>query len=202
MSIFDRLARLARAEFNHVKAVIADKDDDAPEAVRNQRQEDLRRAQAELERAEAMLRNAQLDDGSAGWGDGADAEARPSGNDAYERGASAWGQADDDDDDPIVDANTGERAQPREPRPEAAPGWTSARRQTSAYPREIRLAYAALELPLGSDREAVDAAHRALVERYHPDRHGQNPQMTEAASELTRRVGQARDQVFAWLDGR
>ena len=43
--------------------------------------------------------------------------------------------------------------------------------QQNEWPKEIREAYASLELPLGSDEAAVKQAYRELTKRYHPDRH-------------------------------
>lgn len=174
MSIFDRLARLARAEFNHVKAVIADRDDDAPADVRDERLERLRRAQEELERAEAALKRAQIDDGAAAWG--------PGGGDADRGGgASAWGDG----------AGAGADAWRAEPQARG--------REATTFTQEIRLAYAALELPLGADRDRVQKAYRAMLSRYHPDKHAHNPELLHAANELTRRVREARDVLLAWL---
>ncbi|TNF23836.1 MAG: hypothetical protein EP329_26420, partial [Deltaproteobacteria bacterium] len=68
MSIFERLARLARAEFNHVKSVLSDRDDDAPADVREERLDRLKRAREELERAEAALRHEEERAGASAWG--------------------------------------------------------------------------------------------------------------------------------------
>lgn len=162
MSIFERLARLARAEFNHVKSVIADRDDDAPAAVRDERLERLRRAREELERAEDALRREEQQTGAAAWG---------THDRVADAGASAWRRDD-------------------------GAGATGA--GTTVYPQEIRLAYAALELPLGADKGQVQRAYRDMLSRYHPDKHAQNPQLQQAANELTRRIREARDTLVAW----
>ncbi|PKN59464.1 MAG: hypothetical protein CVU56_00085 [Deltaproteobacteria bacterium HGW-Deltaproteobacteria-14] len=185
MSIFERLARLARAEFNHVKSVIADRDDDAPAEVRDERLERLRRAREELERAEDALRREEQHTGAAAWGaqdpgadGGASAWRRDEGAGAWraDEGASAWGASD---------------AAAGAPRPGTGAGST-------VYPQEIRLAYAALELPLGADKDQVQRAYRDMLSRYHPDKHAQNPQLQQAANELTRRIREARDTLVAW----
>jgi len=187
MSIFDRLARLARAEFNHVKSVIADRDDDAPEDVRDERLERLRRAQEELARAEAALRREQEHAGAAAWGDpGPSSTRRDDGASAWSRdeGASAWGTHDDG-------------ASTWKPQDKDAGGVRSGSGAT-VYPQEVRLAYAALELPLGADKDEIQRAYRELLGRYHPDKHAGNPQLQQAANELTRRIKEARDRLLAW----
>lgn len=185
MSIFERLARLARAEFNHVKSVIADRDDEAPEGVRDERLERLRRAREELERAEAALRNEEQHAGAAAWGAedrvadaGAGAWRRDEGASAWraDDGASAWGAKD----------------------AAADPARSGTSAGTTVYPQEIRLAYAALELPLGAGKDEVQRAYREMLARYHPDKHARNPQLQQAANELTRRVKEARDRLLAW----
>ncbi len=73
---------------------------------------------------------------------------------------------------------------------------------TGAWPREIRRAYAALEVPLGSDAETVRAAHRKMLKRYHPDRHHGDDAKEDVANELTRRLGEARDRIVVFLEAR
>ncbi len=183
-NILERLARLAKAEFNHIKTVMADRDDDAPEDVRAERLERLRRAREELERAEAELRQMRERDGASAWArDG----ARDRGGRRVNEGASAWA--------------TDERGPARD---DGASAWARreperARRDTPVYSEEIRLAYAALELPLGSDKDTVNKAYRELLSRYHPDKHHHNPRLQAAANELTRRIKEARDRLLAWL---
>lgn len=183
MSIFDRLARLARAEINHVKSVINDRDDDAPEGLREERLERLRRAREELERAEAALRHEEQRAGASAWGgasndgDGASTWSRDEGASAWSKdeGASAW----------------------ETPQKKDAGGVRSGAGAT-VYPQEVRLAYAALELPLGVDKDEIQRAYRELLGRYHPDKHAHNPQLQQAANELTRRIKEARDRLLAW----
>lgn len=81
-----------------------------------------------------------------------------------------------------------------EPQPGASSG--------SGWPAEIRQAYAALEVPLGSDAAAVRAAHRKMLKRYHPDRHHRDEERLDAANELTRRLSEARDTIVAFLEER
>jgi len=168
-NILQRLARLARAEINHVRAVIADRDDNPAEDERQRRLDRLRRAREELARAEEELRRVQREQGASAW-EGDETGAAD--------GAAAWGQAE---------------APPRG----AANPWG---RGPEVFSQEVRLAYAALEIPLGSDRETVQRSYRELLSRYHPDRHARDPKLERAANELTRRIREARDTVLAYLD--
>jgi len=56
---------------------------------------------------------------------------------------------------------------------------------------DVRRAYAALELPVGSDFEAVRKAYRALMRKYHPDRHTATPEKQKAATELAQKLTHA-----------
>lgn len=77
------------------------------------------------------------------------------------------------------------------PAPESPPA--------DAWPTEIREDYAALELPLGADREAVKDAYREMMRRYHPDRHTGDPSKAEVANELTVRIRQSYERLDAYL---
>lgn len=168
-SIFERLARLARAEFNHMRAVIADKDDDASDETKRERLERMRRARADLDAAEAELRRAEEAQGASAWGSGGGEE------ETIGAGADAWA---------------------RDPGP---PRGRATRGAAAVFNQEVRLAYAALELPLGADREAVDKKYRELLSRYHPDKHAQRPELQATANELTRRLREARDLLHGHL---
>jgi DnaJ-domain-containing protein 1 len=61
-------------------------------------------------------------------------------------------------------------------------------RRTSAGDAAIRRAYAALEVPPGSDFETVRKAYRRLMRKYHPDLHGGSPEALRAANDLTQRL--------------
>ena len=75
------------------------------------------------------------------------------------------------------------------------------RRRTAPPPRTpprtasgddaIRKAYAALEVPAGSDFETVKKSYRRLMRKYHPDLHGGAPEKYRAATDLTQRLTQA-----------
>jgi DnaJ-domain-containing protein 1 len=56
---------------------------------------------------------------------------------------------------------------------------------------EIRRAYAALEVPPGSDFETVRKSYRTLMRKYHPDKHTNSPEKQKAATELTQRLTEA-----------
>jgi hypothetical protein len=58
---------------------------------------------------------------------------------------------------------------------------------------EIVKAYAALEVPPGSDFATVRKAYRSLMRKYHPDRHTASPEKQKAANELAQKLTQAYD---------
>jgi DnaJ-domain-containing protein 1 len=69
------------------------------------------------------------------------------------------------------------------------PGGGQARKPAPA--NELRLAYAALEVPYGSDFATVRKSYRALMRKYHPDRHTGSPGKQKAATELAQKLSQA-----------
>lgn len=60
--------------------------------------------------------------------------------------------------------------------------------------------YANLELPYGADREAVRAARRRLLARYHPDRFAGDPDKARLATELVQGINHAHDELLKHLD--
>lgn len=56
---------------------------------------------------------------------------------------------------------------------------------------ELRLAYAALEVPFGADFATVRKSYRQLMRKYHPDRHTASPDKQKAATELAQKLSQA-----------
>ncbi len=58
---------------------------------------------------------------------------------------------------------------------------------------EIVRAYRLLEIPLGSGPEEIRAAHRRLLQRYHPDRFPKNEQDQGDATRLSQELTAARD---------
>ncbi len=77
-----------------------------------------------------------------------------------------------------------------EPPPASTPG---------VDPTLARL-YANLELPYGADREAVRAARRRLLARYHPDRFAGDPGKARLATELVQGINHAHDELLKYLD--
>ncbi len=64
-------------------------------------------------------------------------------------------------------------------------------RRTAAGDDAIRRAYAALEVPAGSDFETVRTSYRRLMRKYHPDLHAETPEQQRAATDLTQRLTEA-----------
>lgn len=56
---------------------------------------------------------------------------------------------------------------------------------------ELRRAYAALEVPFGSDFATVRKSYRALMRKYHPDRHAGSPDKQKSATELAQKLSAA-----------
>jgi DnaJ-domain-containing protein 1 len=81
------------------------------------------------------------------------------------------------------------RPPPRQPPPRQPPPRTPPR--TAAGDDAIRKAYAALEVPAGSDFETVRKSYRRLMRKYHPDLHASTPDKSRAATDLTQRLTQA-----------
>jgi DnaJ-domain-containing protein 1 len=64
-------------------------------------------------------------------------------------------------------------------------------RRTAAGDEAIRRAYAALEIPAGSDFEAVKRSYRRLMRKYHPDLNAGSPEKQKAATDLAQRLTEA-----------
>jgi len=79
----------------------------------------------------------------------------------------------------------------RPPPPRSAPPPRSSPPRTAAGDDAIRKAYAALEVPAGSDFETVKKSYRRLMRKYHPDLHTGAPEKARAATDLTQRLTQA-----------
>ena len=73
-----------------------------------------------------------------------------------------------------------------EPRTSAPPP-----RRTAAGDEAIRRAYAALEVPPGSDLETVKRSYRRLMRKYHPDLNAGSTEKQRAATDLTQRLTDA-----------
>jgi DnaJ-domain-containing protein 1 len=84
---------------------------------------------------------------------------------------------------------------PRTPPPRQPPP------RTAAGDNAIRKAYAALEVPAGSDFETVRKSYRRMMRKYHPDLHGGTPEAQRAATDLTQRLTQAYKTLEKHLQG-
>ncbi|HET6150103.1 MAG TPA: J domain-containing protein [Polyangia bacterium] len=62
------------------------------------------------------------------------------------------------------------------------------RRASSDDTNAVRRAYAALEVPAGSNFETVRRAYRTLMRKYHPDLHTSTPEKQKAANEITQKL--------------
>jgi DnaJ-domain-containing protein 1 len=87
----------------------------------------------------------------------------------------------------VEDAIRGGRRPASSPPPRSAPP----PRRTAAGDDAIRKAYAALEVPAGSDFETVRRSYRRLMRKYHPDLHGGSPDKQKAATDLAQRLTEA-----------
>jgi hypothetical protein len=74
-------------------------------------------------------------------------------------------------------------------------------RRSDSWPKEVREAYAALELPLGSGRAEVAAAHARLVERFSADRFDDLSDGAARCSSVRARLDGAEQRLVGWLDG-
>jgi hypothetical protein len=77
---------------------------------------------------------------------------------------------------------------------EAAP------RRSVRWPKEIREAYAVLELPLGSGRAEVAAAHAGLVARFSVDRFDDLLDGAARCSSVRARLDEVEQRLVRWLD--
>jgi DnaJ-domain-containing protein 1 len=73
------------------------------------------------------------------------------------------------------------RPEPRTPPP----------RRTAAGDEAIRKAYAALEVPAGSDIDVVKRSYRRLMRKYHPDLNAGSKEKQRAATDLSQRLTEA-----------
>jgi len=69
-------------------------------------------------------------------------------------------------------------------------------------PPDVAEAYRALEVPVGSGREAVKKGYRRVMKKYHQDRFRDDPDKHEVAGEVSKRLNQAHDRVLEYLDAR
>ena len=64
----------------------------------------------------------------------------------------------------------------------------SAHQAAKAISPELARAYAALEVPYGADFQVVRRSYRALMRKYHPDRHAGAPAQQKTATELAQQL--------------
>lgn len=173
MGLFDRLKRLARAEISEMKRVLSDGEASDARARAGGRAEDPEEARrrAIREAEDELARTHPLDRDE--YDEPVDAPLSD-----LEAGAALW-------------RDTGRETEPSPPRHE---------HRTHAFSREVRDAYAALELPLGAQRAEIDRAFRDMLHRYHPDKHANDPRRQALAHDLTIRIREARDVLVTWLE--
>jgi|HubBroStandDraft_5_1064220.scaffolds.fasta_scaffold374107_1 DnaJ-class molecular chaperone len=139
--------------------------------------------------------------------------ARSELNSLLDKAARVDGHDDDDDDRPrrsggaeyasMSDAELNEEIERRRQAREEVEQATSHTRRpdppTSAPPprrtasgdEAIRRAYAALEVPAGSDLETVKRSYRRLMRKYHPDLNAGSSEKQRAATDLSQRLTEA-----------
>jgi DnaJ-domain-containing protein 1 len=72
--------------------------------------------------------------------------------------------------------------------------------QPGEPPPQVRQWYANLEVPVGADRGAVEAAYERLARRYDPERHRGDADKHRAALDLTRSLTRAYRGLVAYLE--
>ena len=68
-------------------------------------------------------------------------------------------------------------------------------RSRGSPPESLRADYANLEVPFGADGETVRRSYKRLVLRYHPDRHGGDPEKLRVATEITKKVNESFERI-------
>ena len=101
----------------------------------------------------------------------------------------------------VEDAIHGRRTppDPSPPRPASRPRSSSSGGPSSGRTKggltgeaqRVQKAYAMLEVPPGSDFEAVRRSYRTLMRKYHPDHHTQSPEKQRAANDVAQRLTEA-----------
>lgn len=72
-------------------------------------------------------------------------------------------------------------------------------RYASGIDEKIAGYYANLEIPYGSDLETVRRAWRKMVAKYHPDKFAGNPEKQQIATEITKGVNRAYEELTKHL---
>ncbi len=101
-------------------------------------------------------------------------------------------------DDPLDDEATGAQPDAEARSPDDASASKEA--ESPDVPPDVAEAYRALEVPVGSGREAVKKGYRRVMKKYHQDRFQNDPDKYEVAGEVSKRLNQARDRVLDYLD--
>jgi DnaJ-domain-containing protein 1 len=162
MSIGKRLIDLARSELNSLLDRAADSDEGLDDTRTDRWTGELGHlSDDELEAELERRRRAREEAEEAAHGPKAGPSAAPDGA-----------------------PRAGARPSSARPRPEPP-------RRTPSGDEAIRRAFAALEVPPGSDFETVRKAYRRLMRKYHPDLHGGSPEALRAANDLTQRLTEA-----------
>jgi DnaJ-domain-containing protein 1 len=166
MSISKRLFDLARSELNS----LLDKAVDAEKAFKRHKDpdEDPRRRQNLDQLSDAELEAEIERRYRARQAEAARARAKPA---AASSSASS--------------ASAGRAGRPRPSSPPPPPP------RRPAPNDELRQAYAALEVPYGADFATVRKSYRALMRKYHPDRHTGSPEKQKTATELAQKLSAA-----------
>ena len=132
-----------------------------------------------------------------------DKAARVDGDEADDRERRRYGSEYGSMSDKELDEEIERRRQAREeveqatnrnyrPEPSKSSNRSSAPpRRTAAGDEAIRRAYAALEVPAGSDLETVKRSYRRLMRKYHPDLNAGSTEKQRAATDLSQRLTEA-----------
>jgi DnaJ-domain-containing protein 1 len=162
VSIGRRLIDLARAELNSLldRAARAEEDDEYGSPTDHLSDKEL---EEELERRRQARQEAE----HAARGTRAEREGEPLGDRPGARTSTSTGTS---------SSGSGSRRRPE------------FRRASADDSGAVRRAYAALEVPPGSDFETVRRAYRTLMRKYHPDLHTSTPEKQKAANEIAQKL--------------
>ncbi len=81
-------------------------------------------------------------------------------------------------------------------------GTTGSSRAAGAADEDLRQDYANLEVPFGADIEDVKRAYKALIMRYHPDKHSGDPEKLRIATEITAKINESYERIRSRTEGR
>jgi DnaJ-domain-containing protein 1 len=178
VSIGRRLIDLARAELNSLldRAARAEEDDEYGSPTDHLSDKEL---EEELERRRQARQEAE----HAARGTRADREGEP----LYDRPARPGARG-------SSSAGTGSSSGPGSSSGSGSSSGAGSRRRpefrraSADDSGAVRRAYAALEVPPGSDFETVRRAYRTLMRKYHPDLHTSTPEKQKAANEIAQKL--------------